>query len=224
MGLATTNQVVTGEGKYSIFCAQLAMYGIFVIVSYVPVFASFRYQQTVRGKQAGEAQADAFVGVVPLLDFIRDSDALEVFKKYLVLEFCVENIMFYQVVLSFRNRFASLPFDQNLEAARSIYKTFIASDAELQVNLPARAFQAVRSTLDALSRSSMMNAKQPPPQGSQKREELLHIFDEPQREIFRLMSSDSYVRFCSHPLYANYLKGKIEKSPKSFELQQLAIV
>lgn len=105
--------------------------------------------------------------------FISDEENVELFRDFLKSQYCQENIEFYVACEKFKN------LDANAELmsfmANQIYSAYLSETAKQPVNLNHDCLERIRSKLD-----------QPEP----------GMFDDAQQEIFELMRTDCYPRFC----------------------------
>lgn len=111
---------------------------------------------------------------------LQDETLCELFERYTLLEFSRENLLFYRAVCSLRSTFASLPNGAAqiflVEKSRSLASQFIHINAPAEINIPGPVRKRVESRLSELDVD-------------------LTLFDEAQREVFRLMQNWSYPRF-----------------------------
>lgn len=111
---------------------------------------------------------------------LQDEVLCELFERYTLLEFSRENLLFYRAVCSLRTTFASLPNGAAqiflVEKSRSLASQFIHINAPAEINIPGPVRKRIESRLSELDVD-------------------LTLFDEAQREVFRLMQNWSYPRF-----------------------------
>lgn len=118
----------------------------------------------------------ALSSVSDLATFLRSEGGAEEFYEHLKLEFSVENLLFWQAVEAFRENFDASDCDGNRLLARHLEQTFIADDSDLQVNLNARECSQITMQIER----GEINAT---------------LFDRAQRHAYRLMATDSFLRF-----------------------------
>lgn len=111
---------------------------------------------------------------------LQDEVLCELFERYTLLEFSRENLLFYRAVCSLRTTFASLPNGAAqiflVEKSRSLASQFIHINSPAEINIPGPVRKRIESRLSELDVD-------------------LTLFDEAQREVFRLMQNWSYPRF-----------------------------
>lgn len=111
---------------------------------------------------------------------LQDEVLCELFERYTLLEFSRENLLFYRAVCSLRSTFASLPTGAAqiflVEKSRSMASQFIHINSPAEINIPGPVRKRIESRLAELDVD-------------------LTLFDEAQREVFRLMQNWSYPRF-----------------------------
>ena len=111
---------------------------------------------------------------------LQDEILCELFERYTLLEFSRENLLFYRAVCSLRSTYAALPHGAAqiflVEKSRSLASQFIQINSPAEINIPGPVRKRIESRLAELDVD-------------------LTLFDEAQREVFRLMQNWSYPRF-----------------------------
>lgn len=111
---------------------------------------------------------------------LQDEGLCELFERYTLLEFSRENLLFYRAVCGLRTNFAALPHGAAqiflVEKSRSLASQFIHINSPAEINIPGPVRKRIESRLAELDVD-------------------LTLFDEAQREVFRLMQNWSYPRF-----------------------------
>ena len=111
---------------------------------------------------------------------LQDETLCELFERYTLLEFSRENLLFYRAVCSLRSTYAALPNGAAqiflVEKSRSLSSQFIHINSPAEINIPGPVRKRIESRLSELDVD-------------------LTLFDEAQREVFRLMQNWSYPRF-----------------------------
>lgn len=111
---------------------------------------------------------------------LQDEVLCELFERYTLLEFSRENLLFYRAVCTLRSTFAALPQGAAqiflVEKSRSMASQFIHINSPAEINIPGPVRKRIESRLAELDVD-------------------LTLFDEAQREVFRLMQNWSYPRF-----------------------------
>ena len=111
---------------------------------------------------------------------LQDEILCELFERYTLLEFSRENLLFYRAVCGLRTNFAALPPGAAqiflVEKSRSLASQFIHINSPAEINIPGPVRKRIESRLSELDVD-------------------LTLFDEAQREVFRLMQNWSYPRF-----------------------------
>jgi hypothetical protein len=123
-----------------------------------------------------------------LVELMDSQEGRTAFLHFLEREFAVENLMFYEACVEFKDRFSSPEVNQQvaLEQAKAICNTFLKDGATHQVNL---AYLCREKILDSIQTKETM-AKQGLGFKIDPTE-----FDEATTEIFNLMAIDSFRRF-----------------------------
>lgn len=108
--------------------------------------------------------------------FLQDEENVRVFREFLQSQYCQENLDFYLACERYK-RLDPLRTGHELLKflAIHVYKTYLAKDAPQPVNVDSACARTVGLGLDKLESK---------------------LFDEAQTEIFNLMESDCFPRFC----------------------------
>jgi hypothetical protein len=64
---------------------------------------------------------------------LEDKNALAAFEQFLVAEFSVENLVFYQQCSDFVNGFPKRDMERNVALAITLYDTFLAPESSFEV-------------------------------------------------------------------------------------------
>lgn len=111
---------------------------------------------------------------------LQDEALCELFERYTLLEFSRENLLFYRAVCSLRTTYTMLPPAAAhiflVEKSRSLAAQFIQANAPAEINIPGPIRQRIETRILELDID-------------------LTLFDEAQREVFRLMQNWSFPRF-----------------------------
>ncbi len=136
--------------------------------------------------RAGSAASPAVSHLSPDLkpptfqQVLQDEALCELFERYTLLEFSRENLLFYRAVCALRTTYAALPMAAAQiflkEKSRNLAAQFISQNAPAEVNIPGPVRKRIETRLAEMDID-------------------LTLFDEAQREVFRLMQSWSYPRF-----------------------------
>lgn len=110
--------------------------------------------------------------------FIKSPEGCAKFKAFCDKEMASENLNFFLAVASFRDDYARRTSDDNLSMARQIYHEYLASGAPQEVNLSSSFVRAFRN--NQIKDSTLLHR---------------NMFTSAQKEILRLMDSDTFVRF-----------------------------
>lgn len=114
-----------------------------------------------------------------LYNFLMDTEhGMQEFSEHLQREFSIENLMFWNAIEQYRSAFDEDQPEANLKLARDIELRYIDDSSLLQVNLNFSDSHLIR---DRMASNAIT----------------VDLFDKPQRHIFRLMATDSFVRFRS---------------------------
>lgn len=111
---------------------------------------------------------------------LQDEALCELFERYTLLEFSRENLLFYRAVCAMRTTYAALPPVSAriflVEKSKSLAAQFISQNAPAEVNIPGPVRKRIETRIAELDID-------------------LSLFEEAQREVFKLMQSWSYPRF-----------------------------
>lgn len=109
--------------------------------------------------------------------FLVNEENIEVFSEFLKLQFCQENINFWLECEQFKTLFnRAVPTKQLIRSrALKIFKQYLGFEAKQPVNVNYECLQAVEKCLSSPTEN---------------------LFDEAQLEVFNLMRTDCYPRFC----------------------------
>mmetsp|Transcript_2557 Transcript_2557/g.5085 ORF Transcript_2557/g.5085 Transcript_2557/m.5085 type:complete len:876 (-) Transcript_2557:133-2760(-) len=125
--------------------------------------------------------------------------ARRVFEQHLSLELASENIHFYDRSQSYLERYDSRTDAANFSEAQSLYRTYMASDAPEQVNIPQTMLHTCRNIVLAEDRQA--HAVAPdfrfPPRD---------LFGPATSEALKLMEKDNFRRFVKAPAFVQLLK------------------
>jgi len=143
---------------------------------------------------------------------LSSGDGMKAFTEHCAREFSIENMLFWCSVNEFRKDFAlnhapSCDDDQeniddsDLKAqAQFIYDTYITPISELQINIPSSISQDIAAKMSS-------------------KEIKADMFDKAQKEIFSVMSRDSYPRFLSSSYHDKYVQSQQKrKSVRRFSV------
>jgi hypothetical protein len=143
------------------------------------------------------------------------AEGVKSFRKYLTTEFSVENILFYSEVEEYRAKKkeqaeGKVTEEVLLGEAQRIYAKYIINDAPFQVNLPDQIMKELEDGLKELfSGNGQVVERVHHGHGDDlpNQKEMPTIFDAAQRNIYKLMSTDSFPRYQRSDEYREYLKS-----------------
>jgi len=147
----------------------------------VPAFRTFNIWDKAR-------QVDTST---PLSDILATKRGFDFFYSFTSQEFSQENPLCWKAMEAYRKR-------TSIQSLQDIYTKFLAPGSPLQVNLPMLTVLEVKSFIDAYKPDTPI-------------EKLQNALDNAQLELLNLMTSDSYRRFLSSPLYTAFMRG--ERAP-----------
>jgi len=113
-----------------------------------------------------------------IANLLHDEKFRNDFSKFLMLQLCIENLLFWEVVDSWKSSYT----DQKQLQAKAIFDKFIAVDAPFAVNIGYETRKALENTF----RSQNVNES---------------MFDSAQREVEELMENDSMMHFLRSPFF-----------------------
>jgi len=135
------------------------------------------------------------VSACNLREFLQSSTGRSYFRRFLESEFAQENLNFYERVEELTDK-ARTPNEEVDMKARNIYSSHIGSGATEEVNLPYE----IKQHIDQVFEKSTHNGKK-----------LRRVFDLAQDCVLEMLGAESFRRFATHPLYAEYLKEEKEE-------------
>ncbi len=169
-----------------------------------------------------------------LRGLLSDVDGFKSFKSFLSQEFSVENILFWHEVEDFRSKKArNLPPLEMMGEAQVIYSKYIIRGAPFEVNLPSKIVADLQQLLkkeygnlaEEESRDHVnANDDETSLVGNEDVKVVPTIFDTAQRNIFLLMETDSYHRYCSSPEYKALTKVFTERTRKKEVLLEMQVI
>jgi len=137
-------------------------------------------------------------------------------RKFLSGEFCIENILFWKDVESFRKKLRENRDEAFIAKEHTrLYNKFITEDSPFTVNIQANVASRIRTAVENKEGKPISvteveltenngkpnpNAKTPPT-----------IFDEAQNEIYRLMISNSFERYKESALFEEFAQKIVGK-------------
>eukprot|EP00457_Paulinella_chromatophora_P005860 gb/GEZN01005878.1/.p1 GENE.gb/GEZN01005878.1/~~gb/GEZN01005878.1/.p1 ORF type:complete len:482 (-),score=58.94 gb/GEZN01005878.1/:222-1667(-) len=183
----------------STLCLVLGVAAQFTVSTVLPVI------QSLKPMSMDLLDIDLQGNVSNLNGVLMSKAGVEALKIFLTREFSVENLLFYEEIEAYRKmKEADAAEMQLVGDAQRIYAKYIVPDAPFQVNLP----QAIVKDLDGRLRNIF---SQGPNVGSSLTPDMYEpgydmpevptIFDRAQRNIFKLMQTDSFPRFQRSPEY-----------------------
>ena len=111
---------------------------------------------------------------------LQDEHLCELFERYTLLEFSRENLLFYRAVCQLRAAYAALPHGAAqiflVEKSRAIHAQFIKPAAPAEINIPGALRRSIEQRLADVAVD-------------------IGVFDDAQKEVFRLMQNWSFPRF-----------------------------
>ena len=144
--------------------------------------------------------------IVSLDVFLKDPVAVSSYESFLVSEFSVENLHFYVTVMEYQTQFSARSYSQNKAQAKRIYQEYLCQYAPNPINISADTKAVLSNALNQLQ------LKQPREATEQI---LLNLFEPAQREIYHLMSRDSFPRYFQSGLYKQYVTQSAQRSHHS---------
>eukprot|EP01103_Thecamoeba_quadrilineata_P009277 TRINITY_DN19011_c0_g1_i1.p1 TRINITY_DN19011_c0_g1~~TRINITY_DN19011_c0_g1_i1.p1 ORF type:complete len:270 (-),score=52.32 TRINITY_DN19011_c0_g1_i1:112-921(-) len=128
-----------------------------------------------------------------LENLLRDKRGRKIFRDYLKKEFAEENLLFYEAV----EYYSVLPEWDALSEAAVIYRRFLSSEAEYEINLPSKIFAQIRELYDPATGQVANSYKK------------VHkdLFEQAKHSIFKLLLTDSMPRFIKSPEYIDYMSS-----------------
>jgi len=147
--------------------------------------------------------------VMGLMDMITRLEGYQLFLSYLETEFSSENLLFWDEVEKLKICASGDSKEVLLQTISSIFSKFCAENALLQVNLSHRIRETLQHTIFSETLSSLPI------------ENLHHVFNEAQQNIYDLMNNDSFPRFQLTLEYNTYQgRGTLELSEQKSEMER----
>ena len=117
--------------------------------------------------------------------YLANDDGREIFKRFLVREFNVEQLMFYIEVQYYKKMDED---DESFgECAKNIYDTYVHLGAPFEINIPGPIRDEIARNIDKIS---------------------MALFDKAEAEVYRTMEQESFMRFKKSNLYAAFIEKK----------------
>lgn len=158
------------------FWILIGFYISFIFFTVFPLFLSYKHDQM----DVGEATA----GFKEFIEKLENLHFRNAFHDFLALQFCQENILFYEVVMDWRRM--SHSDASRVSSARSIHENYILESGLCQINISGPVREKVSIAI------SKADSELPE-----------DIFDEALAQVLNMMHSNSYYQFKSHRLYQN---------------------
>mmetsp|Transcript_11744 Transcript_11744/g.21795 ORF Transcript_11744/g.21795 Transcript_11744/m.21795 type:complete len:514 (-) Transcript_11744:97-1638(-) len=141
-----------------------------------PIYLTYKFDKESKSTVMSEALEN-----LTLIDWLNNQEGERLFATYLATEFSIENLVFYQQCNLFKELRDSLSVEDCHEFATEIIQNFIDQSSIMMVNISSA------SRGDVLRAHSQLDPEEKPP---------ADLFDVQQREIYQLMNTDSFPRFC----------------------------
>jgi len=115
-------------------------------------------------------------GAPSFQNLLKDDMFRKDFTNFLCLQFCVENLFFWEAV----QQFHSVAQQELKTAAKGLFDKYLAAGAAYEVNIPI----SIKKALDAQIKAGVFSNT---------------MFDDAAAQTLKLMELDSYPRFVSRP-------------------------
>eukprot|EP00457_Paulinella_chromatophora_P005804 gb/GEZN01005821.1/.p1 GENE.gb/GEZN01005821.1/~~gb/GEZN01005821.1/.p1 ORF type:complete len:486 (-),score=82.52 gb/GEZN01005821.1/:187-1644(-) len=166
-------------GTYDVIVSALITAGILLIFSCSATFPVVLSELNRRALlRAGQEPK-----VLELEEVLAFEDTYDVFFDFLCKEFSSENALFYRAVDDFRAEADDMSDAFFVERASLLWTEYIQADSPFQVNISYSQMKEVGEVLKNLSEVNL------------NRDAVMAALDIAQKEIFKLMQSDSWKRF-----------------------------
>jgi len=166
-----------------VMVATLAAQVMFVIGGFVPINDQRKLEKRIA--------VDDFEELGKFDGVLHDPACLIAFTKFMEKEFCGELLEFYQVVANFKRMFALRTSNEQRNAASIIYASYVADAAPSQINISSEALGRLHTAFFGES-CAAGSARRMSSFATVIRED---VFDEAQREMYKLMRDGPFVRF-----------------------------
>jgi len=144
-----------------------------------------------------------------LIDVLKNPAGFQIFLGYLQTEFSTENLLFWDTIEQLKKLDPEdLLIPQHIER---IYFHYCQENAPCSVNIPFELRAVILQTLQELSDQPFSELK------ICEKEELLHIFDAAQQNVYELMNGDSWPRFQKSSQYQLLLAEPSKSKTESRE-------
>ena len=153
----------------------------------------------------------ASVAQMSLKEVLDSPQGVDAFKEFCKQELNHESILFFldAKALCEAMEKSSMTEEEVASRARSLYERYIKQGALLEINIGASAKESFRTAGICGDDTSKLDFAL-----------LEDAFKDARDEVFRLMASDSFVRFLRHRLYTEFVKNKkgpsIQSKARSF--------
>jgi len=222
---------------FSTMFLTLAVMGALCLSTFMPLYRSLYQSPTL--------ELDVIPGDYSTLNgLLRTREGLESFKQFLTKEFSVENIMFWVDVHEARAEVKGVLHSGEEKARvallaniKALYDKYIDSQSPFQVNLPDNIVKTLNQNFKAYTMSngdmkllvyrvmsidirrssttSVPDCKELTSEDDPVVTATPTIFDDAQRNIFKLMQTDSFPRYIRSDLYKKLVEEQNEKQHKA---------
>jgi len=217
----TNLQAYNLDFPYSTLSLVLALIFVFYGSTFWPLFRSIYKPPKIIDTQLPD-------NLDNLSSVIGTQEGFEAFRKFLVDEFSVENLLFYVDIEDIRKKIGE---GANLTKVKSettrLYQKYIMIDSPFQVNISDTIVKSIQEKMEILERDGTVA---PPTKGTDeeyiggKRIDHPTVFDEGERSIYLLMETDSFPRFKTSEYYRQYVNFAQEVKHKKSVLKEMNII
>eukprot|EP00808_Paulinella_micropora_P006769 g9747.t1 len=139
----------------------------------------------INRRKLQKAEAKKEVKKLELQDVLAYEDTYEVFFHFLSKEFSSENALFYRAMDDFKSMQEDFSDGEFVDRAMFLWKEYIQPDSPSQVNISSRQCGQVKQVMSKLTGGEQQL----------NREEVWQALEAANDEVFKLMQTDSWVRF-----------------------------
>jgi len=171
--------------------ADFAIFSLILFTLPYQIYRSYYY---------GEASEDDIGRSINLSDFLENETGAKLFENHLLEEFSAENLTFWKSVKWWKEKFNQTSKDIRRREAQNIFSRWLSVGALFQVNVSHPIRDTIGKRLEEETNVS------------------IDLFDGAQKEIYRLMDTDSFSRFKQTRAFKQYI-GSDDLRSSAFEMQ-----
>jgi hypothetical protein len=151
-------------------------------------------------------------------EILNDDSLFEILRKFMIQEFCVEELLFLSEVNNFKKHYALNAPEDIIKGAKLILDSFIASDSPLGINVSSD----VRSDLKGLA-SRIKDLKEIKDESRGNDIIKVSSFDQAFNEVLQLVATDVFLRFKKSSEFQHMCHTIMGRSKQLMSLEMLEL-